>query len=157
LNVMRLGITRADGTEEVSEDGEETNADTTEEGGGVDLSSKSSLDLELIISVSWDGDPVLEHVLGNIFWGLTRDINPSLREDGTGGNDDDDVEDGVDGVIDHAGEGGWGVEVVDETRHWVGAASISGLLPLTKQSNEEEAAELSVQQLRDEEEVGDEG
>ena len=85
--------------------------------------------------------------------------NPGVGEEGAAGEHEGDVDDAVDGVNEHVGEGAWGREVVAETRDGdgLGAASILVALPGAEQTNDEVTMELAVEELGDDEEVGDKG
>lgn len=144
--------TRTNSTEEVSTDGKCTNAHTTE--GSCDGNGAVKKHAGVVLSLNQVTTLSLELSL-NISDGSTRDLDPSLGEEGTGEQDESDVEDSVDRISQHGPERLRRRNVVSKTtdRDRVAAATV---LPYTKNANKKVGGEALVDKLREEVEVGDE-
>ena len=99
---------------------------------------------------------LFSQLFGHILGRAARHINPGLAEEGAGSEHEGDVEDGVDGVGEHGGQGLGGTEIVAESTHWVGATT-SSIIPHSQQIDKEVTSELDTEHLRDHVEVGDQG
>ena len=89
-------------------------------------------------------------LLGDVSWGAAGDFNPSLGEETAGGEDENDIENCVEGVgHDLAQLTGRG-NVVSQTGDGNALASHLGVLPLTEEFNEEVGFESSVEKLGEE-------
>lgn len=60
------------------------------------------------------------HTDAYIFGRGSRDLNPSLGEEGAGAEHEDNVDDSMNWVIQYRTKGLWRRKVVAETAHWVG-------------------------------------
>ena len=145
----------ADGADEVREDGEDADAEPAERRGGGDVLVED-LDRGGLAEALDDHLLVLE-LLGDVLRRGAGDLDPRLGEDGARGEDEDDVEDDVDGVEVELLEPGRRREVVDEPGdgvHLPAAARVD--LPRAEEGDDGVGAELLEEELRDEERVGDE-
>lgn len=100
---------------------------------------------------------MLSQVLEHISWAGAGDLNPGTGEDGAGNQDEGDVDDSVEGVAEDGHQTVGGRDVVHQTGDRVALAANGSLFPASEESDEHEAAELLVEELGEEEEVGDEG
>jgi len=93
--------------------------------------------------------------LGNISNGGARDFDPGLGEQGASTHHEDNVENGVEGVSEDREEISRGRNVVSETTDGDRVTAHFDILPLAEKSDGEEVSESSVEELREEIEVGD--
>ena len=101
---------------------------------------------------------LVAQLLGHIFGRGAAHLNPGLGEDGAGGEDEDQVEDEVEGVGVDLGEGGGRGDVVRQAGDGDGRARVVALvLPHAQETHEDVAAVAVVQQLGEEVEVAHEG
>ena len=143
-----------DGTEEIGDDGEGTDAHTTEGGSGGDVPVEDVDDGGVAVTLH-DHLRVAE-LLGNVAGGGAGHFDPGLGEEGTGREDEDEVEDGVEGVIDDLGQGGGRADVVGDATDGDHFAAFI-VLPLAEKTNEDVGRGTVVQELGDEVEVGNQG
>lgn len=110
------------------------------------------------MSLSWNTNILFLELFSNIIDGASRDFNPGLREKTAGSDNKDHIEDSVDRVSDDLKSGSRGADVVDESTYWnrVGSSQLN-VLPRSEEIYQEVSTEVSVENLRDEEQVGDEG
>lgn len=96
-------------------------------------------------------------LLGNILNGRARDFDPGLGEQSASTHHEDNVENGVDGVREDGEEISGGRNVISETTDGDRVTAHFDILPLAEKSDGEEVFESSVEELREEIEVGDQG
>mmetsp|Transcript_12501 Transcript_12501/g.40927 ORF Transcript_12501/g.40927 Transcript_12501/m.40927 type:complete len:317 (-) Transcript_12501:796-1746(-) len=146
----------ADGAEEVGDDGEGADAHAAEGGGGWDVAVEDVDDG--VVPEALHNHLLIAELLGDVARGRAGDLDPHGGEDGAGGEDEDEVEDGVEGVVGDFGEGPGGRDVVGEASDGDGrVARAFDLLPLADEADEEDAGIPVVEELGEEVEVGDEG
>mmetsp|Transcript_48914 Transcript_48914/g.116464 ORF Transcript_48914/g.116464 Transcript_48914/m.116464 type:complete len:287 (-) Transcript_48914:126-986(-) len=148
---------RADGPHEVGHDGQRADAHAAEGGGRRDVA------VELLVH---RGTPVAHHhhllvaqLPGDVRRGGSGHLDPGLGEHGARGEDEDDVEQRVQGVAHDLREGGGGRDVVRHPADWPHLAGHGHLrlLPLAQHVDEDVLRVPFVQDLGDEVDVGDEG
>mmetsp|Transcript_49673 Transcript_49673/g.153448 ORF Transcript_49673/g.153448 Transcript_49673/m.153448 type:complete len:408 (-) Transcript_49673:331-1554(-) len=148
----------ADGAEEVGEDGEGADAQTTERGGGGDVLVQRDGHVVLVLAGLLEPLALLAQLLGDVAGGRLVDLDPHLREQRARREDERDVEDGVDRVTQHVRERLRGRDVVRDTAdgEHLAARRVLALLPLAEQVDDNVVGEAAVQDLREEVEVADE-
>jgi len=143
--------TRADGTHKVSSDGESTDAETTEGGGGGDVA------VEVgdggFVTVTFDHHVLVLELFGDVLGGGAGDVDPGLGEEGARAEDEDDVDEGVEGISADFAEGGGRRDVVRNTRHWDRLSLVVRVLLPRSQQSHHRVREVLVQQLREEEQI----
>jgi len=96
---QKYASSTADCTHEVGEYRERADTKAAERRGGRDVS------VQLVnhrrVAVTSHDHLLLLQLLGHIFSARARHVNPRLREEGAGAEHEDDVENGVDRVLDH--------------------------------------------------------
>eukprot|EP00754_Rhynchopus_humris_P043535 Rhum_TRINITY_DN3343_c0_g1::Rhum_TRINITY_DN3343_c0_g1_i1::g.10629::m.10629 len=152
---------RADRTQEVGQNRQDTDAHATEGGGRRDVALEVGLQLLLGGRLA-DQHKLLRGPLGgHVLRGLLRDADPHLGEQGAHRADEQDVEQHVHGVLQQVGERVRRRHVVrksaDRHRLSVSVAGVARGLPLTEQVHEQVGREAGVEHLRDEVQVGHEG
>mmetsp|Transcript_1937 Transcript_1937/g.5612 ORF Transcript_1937/g.5612 Transcript_1937/m.5612 type:complete len:425 (-) Transcript_1937:27-1301(-) len=95
-------------------------------------------------------------LLGDVAGGGTGHLDPGLGEEGAGREDEDEVEDGVEGVVDDLGKGGGRADVVGDATDGDHLAALV-VLPLAEKANENVGRGAVVQELGDEVDVGNQG
>mmetsp|Transcript_59204 Transcript_59204/g.125848 ORF Transcript_59204/g.125848 Transcript_59204/m.125848 type:complete len:316 (+) Transcript_59204:729-1676(+) len=98
---------------------------------------------------------VVPELLGHVPCGRPADLDPRLGEEGARRQDEDEVEHGVERVVDDLGEGRGRGDVVRDAAHGDALASL-GVLPLAEDAHEYVGGGAVVQELADEVEVGHE-
>lgn len=93
--------------------------------------------------------------MGNISNGGARDFDPGLGEQGASTHHEDNVENSVEGISEDREEISRGRNVVSETTDGDRVTAHFNILPLAEKSDGEEVSESSVEELREEIEVGD--
>lgn len=147
----------SDGTHEIGDDGESTDAHTSEGGSDGDVVVE---DLDGRLStVSGDDHLLVGELLGNLLGGRAGNLNPDGGEEGASNQDEGNVEDGVDGVIEDLGERSGGRDVVGESTNGDRAGTGTGLniLPLSEERDNKVGRVTTVEELGEEVEVGHEG
>jgi len=145
--------TRTDGSHEISDDSESTDAHTTESGGNWDVTVEDSDDR--FVAETLDDHVRVSELLGDILGGGTGDLNPGLGEEGAGSQDESQVEDGMEGIIGDLSQTSGRGNIVCKTSDRDGLTSSAfHILPATEQLDEDVAAVTLVQQLRKEVKVG---
>lgn len=151
--VLRRGyVTGTNGAHEVGNDGESTNADTTERGSDGDVFVKSLFDVG--VSETLDTHILVLELLSNISGGTATNLDPSLGEQGTGEKNESNVEDDVNGVVEDVAQCSGRGDVVSKTSDGDGVAAHLDFLPLTQESNDEVGSEFLVEDLGEEVKVG---
>ena len=140
-----------DGAEEIGNDGEGTDAHTTEGGGGGDVPVEDVDDGG--ITVALHDHLGIAELLGNIAGGGTGHLDPGLGEEGAGGEDENEVEDGVEGVVDDLSQRGGRADVVRDATDGDHLTTLI-VLPLAEKTNEDVGGGTVVQELGDEVQVG---
>ena len=145
--------TGANSAQEVSEDGEGTNAHTTEQGSSGDVAVEDVN--ESGVTVTLHGQTVIAELLGDIASRGARELNPEAGDEGAGTEHVGDVDDELERISESVREGGGGIEVVDETAN--GTSLLLIVRPLTEEADQEVVLPTSGEELRDDHEVGGEG
>mmetsp|Transcript_34480 Transcript_34480/g.90737 ORF Transcript_34480/g.90737 Transcript_34480/m.90737 type:complete len:386 (+) Transcript_34480:534-1691(+) len=147
----------ADGTHEVSDDGEGADAHAAEGGRGRDVAVE--LLRERRVAVPLHDHLLVAQLLGDILGRRARDLDPRLGEECARDEDEDQVDDGVDGVADDLGNRVGRREVVHQTahRHLPRRSRRLLVLPAAEPADEHVVRVALVEELREEVEVGDEG
>ena len=144
---------RTNSTQEVSEDGESTNAHTTEQGssGNVVVQDVN----ESGITVTLHGETVITELLGDITSRRAGEFDPEAGDEGTGTEHVSNVDNELERIGKSISEGGGSIQVVNETADRTSLLLI--MRPLTEETDEEVSFPTSGQQLGDDHEVGGEG
>jgi hypothetical protein len=147
----------SNGSEEVGEDSEHTNAHTT----------KSSRDRDVTVehlegrttTETTDDHLLLLKLLGDITGGSARDFDPGLGEESAGTEDKGDVENSMKRIGDDLDQARGRGHIVSQTanRGRVGSHSGLTLLPATKELDQDVVRVALVQKLGEEVQVGNEG
>ena len=146
----------ANGAQEVGEHGERANAQASEGG------RRRNVAVELVdhglIAVAAHDHLLLLELLGDVLGARAAHVYPRLGEEGARAEHEDDVEHGVDGIVDHRLEVLRRREIVAQATDRVGAsrAGAAHVRPHAEQVDEEVAGKLGRQHLRDHVQVGDE-
>ena len=141
-----------DRSHEVSHDGEHADAHASESRGGGDVAVE--LLLEGGLTVTHHEHLLLLELLSDIARRGAGDLDPGLGEQGACAEHEGEVKDGVKRVRRDVPEAGGRGDVVRQASHGDELASALGLLPATKELDQEVASVAFVQQLGDEVEVG---
>jgi hypothetical protein len=145
----------SDGAHQIGSNGKGSNAQATEGSGSGDVTVEG-LSGALVTVTANDHLLVLE-LLGNILRAGARNIDPGLGEQGARSQDEGDVENSVERIREHITETAWGGDVVrnssDRDQLTIGGV----LLPNTEKSKDWVSWESLVEQLGEEEEVGNKG
>lgn len=148
-----VSATWSDGSKEVCHDCERSDAHTTECGCNRDVF------LQLVqkagLSVAWKHHVLVLELLQDVLGCASTDLDPGLREQGASGQDEGDVENGVEGIWVDLKELPWGRDVIGQSSNWDTASSHFEVLPLPEKLDQEVASEPLVEQLGEEIEVGD--
>lgn len=147
--------TGTESAHQVAEDGESTNAGTTEGGGSGDDALK--LLVHALVTVTGHDKTLVLQLLGNVARAGAGNLNPGLGEESAGTEHVDDVGGGVDGVEESLLEVQGRGHVVDETGDGVQLRRAVLGLPDTEETDEEVLGEARVQHLADQEDVGRQG
>lgn len=142
-------------THKISNNGQGTDTHTTEGSGSWDISVQF-LD-NVGVSVTLEHHVLISELLGNILGAASGDLNPSLGEQSTRGQDERDIEECVEGIRHYLAQVSWWGDVVGETANWDTVATHINVLPLSQQVDQEVGLESLVQDLREEEQVGNQG
>ena len=139
---------------EISNDREGTNAHATKGSGSGDVTVKDVN--EGRVSVSLHDHLVVPKLLGDIASGSARHFNPRLGKEGTGCQDEDEIKDGMEGVVDNLVERGRGRNVVSNSanRNHLTGTSL-GILPLSKKTDKDVGRSAVVEKLRNKVKIGD--
>jgi len=148
--------TTSDGTHEIGNDGQGTNAHTSKGSGSRDVSVQ---DMDQGgITVSLHDHLVVTELLGNITSRRSRNLNPGLTEKSTGSQDEGQVEDGVERIVDDFRKGSRRGNVVSNSsdRDLLSHGSLD-ILPLSEKTNQDIGRGTVVQKLGDKVQVGNKG
>uniref|UniRef100_A0A7S1C9Y9 alanine--tRNA ligase n=1 Tax=Bicosoecida sp. CB-2014 TaxID=1486930 RepID=A0A7S1C9Y9_9STRA len=147
---------RADRADEVGGDGERADAHAAEGRRRRDVATQLGADVVGAGALARDHDALALPLLRDVVHRLARELDPGLGEERAGGEHEGDVEDGVEDVV-------LDVRQVARRREVVGKAAVRhagvGRVlrgPRAEQLDEQVAAVLLEQELRDEVHVGDE-
>jgi len=146
---------RSDGSHEVGEDAESTNADSTEGGSGVNVFGKL-LD-HGGFSPSLDHEFLVHELAHDIAGGLSGDVDPESGEEGARAHDEHVVEERVEGIGLNLHEILRRGDVVSKSADRGSLAMLISVSPLSNERHEVVTRVLSVEHLREEVEVGGEG
>ena len=146
---------RSNGSHEVGEDGEGSNTDSTEGGGGWDVSVEV-LDHGLL-SHSLDDEFLVDELLHNILGGRAGNVDPNSGEEGARSHNEYGIDDGVDWVSHDVMHRLWWGDVIGKSSNWCLMSSHVIILPFSKESNNEVALELSSQDLGEEIDIAHKG
>ena len=105
--------TRSDGTQEVSHNRESTNAQTTEGSGSGDVTVETLL--HLVITMSSNDHLLFTELTGNITSRRTRNLDPSLGEEGTGTQHKGQVEESVERIREQLSNSGRRRDVISKS------------------------------------------
>ncbi len=147
----------ADRAQEVSQHRQSANAQTSEGG------RRGDVPVELVnhrlVAVAGHDHLLLLQLLGHVLGTRAGHVDPGLGEEGARSQHEDDVDDSVEGVLQHRVEVLRRREVVAQAADWVGAGAAwtADIRPHAQQVDEEVAGELGGEHLRDDVEVGDKG
>jgi hypothetical protein len=144
--------TRAKSTHKVAQNGQSTNAGTTESGSG--RNDALQFLVHALVTVSSHNKALVLELLGNVAGAGARDLNPSLGEESTSSEHVDDVDGGVDRVEESLLEVERRRHVVDETGHGVELRSTVLGLPDTEEADQQVLREAREEHLADQEDVG---
>ena len=146
---------RTDGTDEVGEDGEGTDAHSSEGGSSGDVSLEHGV--HVLVSDFVNEVALVSEVTGDVINSGSGDLNPGLGEEGAGNQDEGDVEDSMEGISgdfeDIPGRG----DVIGESSDGDGMTSGLNVLPLAEELDQEVGLVAFVEDLGEEVEVGDKG
>mmetsp|Transcript_1225 Transcript_1225/g.1865 ORF Transcript_1225/g.1865 Transcript_1225/m.1865 type:complete len:403 (+) Transcript_1225:421-1629(+) len=109
------------------------------------------------VTVSLHNHLVIPQLLSYITRTGSRDLNPSLGEEGTGSQDEDEVEDSMEGIVNDLSEGGGWRDVVCDSSDGDGGSTSLGILPFSEQTYEDVCGCTVVEELGYEVQVGNEG
>lgn len=140
------------GAEHVGSDGQSTNAGTAK--GGSSGDDALEFLVHALFTMAGHDETLFLEGLCHVTGCGARDLDPRLGEDGTGYDDEGDVDDGVDWIQKCVGEAVGGRHVVCDT---TGGKQLRGSflgLPGTDELDEEVVREAGVQHLADHEDVG---
>lgn len=143
----------SDGTHEIGDDGQGTDAHTSECSGGRDVSVQ---DMDQSgVTVSLHDHLVVSKLLGNITSRRSRDLNPCLTEKSTGSQDEGQVEDGVERIVNDLRKRSRRRNVVSDSsnRDLLSHGSFD-ILPLSEKTDQDVGRGTVVQKLGDEVQVG---
>jgi len=146
--------TRADGAHEICDDGEGTDAHTTESGGGGDVLVEDRDDG--FFTVALHDHLLVAQLLGDVTRGGARDVNPHAGQRTAKAEHERDVEDGVKRINPQIAQAAGRRHVVGQTADGDGLTRVVDLLPLSEQVDEHVGLKALVEELRDEVHVGDE-
>ena len=132
----------SDGSQEISKDGQNTNAHTTQSGSGHDQSSQFSF--SSFIGWSLQEHSLFLEVSSNFLWSLTWNINPSSRENGASSNHECNVNDCVNWWGNGSIKTLWWSDVINQTSDWDGLTLVTCFLPSTENAGNEWSLEVSV-------------
>lgn len=141
---------------EITGHGQGANTGTTKSGSG----RNNSLEflVHALFTVSSHNQSLILELLGNIPWSGAGDLNPGLREEGTGDQHEDEVADGVDGIQESFLKVEWWGHIIGDTGRSVELSRATlARLPNTKKLNKNVVGKAGVQHLADQEDVGAEG
>ena len=148
--------TTSDGTHEIGDDGQGTDAHTSEGGGSRDVSVQ---DMDQSgVTVSLHDHLVVTELLGNIASGRSRNLDPGLTEKSAGSQDEGQVEDGVERIVNNLRKGGRRRNVVSDSsnRDLLSHGSFD-ILPLSEKADQDIGRSTVVQKLGDEVQVRHKG
>lgn len=84
-------------------------------------------------------------LISNIVNGGSGDFNPGLGEETAGSNNEDHIEDSVDGISDNLKSGSGWADIINESSNWDWLRSSQlYILPSSEEINKEVSAEVSV-------------
>lgn len=149
---------RTDSAHEVGKHGESTNAKSTESGSNGDVAVE--LLNQRFVTVSNHHHLLITELFGNILGRGTRHVNPGLGEQSAGSENESDVEQSVERISGNGGEGTGRRQVVGKSSdgdHLSLSRGVFGNSPLSQQVNENVVGITSVEELRQEVEIGNEG
>jgi len=145
---------RTDGSHEVGEDGESSNADSTEGGSGRNVAVEV-LD-HRVLSHTFDDEFLVDELSSNVSRAGARDIDPNSGEESAGREHEGSVYNSVHGVsLDVVKTLRW-ADVVSKSANRCLMTSHVVVLPLSKEGNNEVSSELSSENLSEEIDVADE-
>ena len=145
----------ADGTHEVGDDREGADAHAAKGGGRGDVPVQDVDNGGITVALHYHLG--IAQLLGHIPGGSARDLNPGLGEERAGREDEDEIEDGVEGVVDDLGDGGGGANVVRDASDGDDVATSLGVLPFSQETDKDIGGGTVVEKLGDEVEVGVQG
>lgn len=149
--------TGTDSTHKVSNDGQSTNAHTTESSGDRDIALED--DDGGLFAVTLDDHVLIAELLSNIARRRARDLNPSLGEESASNEDEGEVEDSMERIIEDLSKGVRRRDIVSQTANWdrlTRTIAVVLLLPATEKLNNDVGGITLVQELGEEVQVGDE-
>lgn len=146
--------TRSKSTQQVTGNGESTNASTTESSSS--WNDTLQLLVHALLSVASHDESLILELLSNVAWAGARNLDPSLGENGACNEHVYDVDSGVDWVEKSIGEVQRGRHVVCETGNSEELSRSFLCLPDTEELDKKVLAESGVEHLTDEEDVGGE-
>jgi hypothetical protein len=145
--------TGTDGSHEVGEHGEGTNAHSTEGGGNWDVLVQHTH--QASVAVAFHDHVLVAQLLGNVARGRARHFDPGLTEQGATGQDERQVEDGTERIAQYRGQAPWWGNVVRQpTDGDALALAALDVLPPSEQTDDDVGRVAFVQELRDEVQVG---
>ena len=147
--------TAAKSANKVTDNGESTNAGTTEGGGSRD--NALELTVHALVTVTGHNHALLLELLGNITRAGARDFDPSLGEGGACNEHVGSEDGGVDGVKKSIGKVERRAHVVDKTAGRENLSAALASLPDTEHLDEKVVGKLVVKHLAEKEDVGGEG
>ena len=137
-----------DCSHKVGNDGQSPNAHSTEGSRGGDVTIEDVN--ESRITVSLHDHLIVSQLLGNVASGCPRNLNPSFGEEGAGSQDEDEIEDGVEWIVDDFGEGSGRRDVVGDSSNRDHGRGTFHILPLAQETHENVCRSAVVKQLRHE-------
>jgi hypothetical protein len=140
------------GSHEIGNDRQGANAHTSKGSRGRDVTVEDVNQGRITVSLHYH--LVVTQLLGNITGRRTGDFNPSLGEEGACGEDEDQVEDGVEWIVDDLGQRSRRRNVVGNSSDWDHLGGSLTLLPLSEQTNKNVGWGTVVEKLRDKVKVG---
>ena len=145
--------TGTNSTQEISEDGESTNAHTTEQGSSGNVAVQDVN--EGGVTVTLHSETIVTELLGDITSGGAGELNPEAGDESAGSEHVDNVDNELEGISESVSEGSRSIQVVDETADRTSLLLI--MRPLAEETDDKVVFPTSGQQLRDDHEVGGEG
>lgn len=142
------------GAKDIRENSNQTNNRTTDRGSDRDNAAELLSNRDITVSNNHNSLG-LEH-LGNVARAGTRDLSPGLGKDGGGNNNEDSVEDSLEGIPEGLENVEGRLDVVSNTRHSEGLSTAQTGFPDTQEADEQVARELLVESLGDQGNVGGE-
>jgi len=145
---------RTNSSHQIGNNGQSTNAHSSERGGSGDVAVEFLYDL--LVTMTREDNLGLEQLLGNIGSGGSRDVDPGLGKESAGSQSEGDVGENVDRIVSELREVGRGPDVVSHTAdraHLSRGGHLRGF-PTSQKVDENVLGVVAEQNLRDEEQVG---